>query len=105
MPDDLLQQIDVFGEGLAAGGRQRAGRERTVVLIGLGHGNVAFLLQGADVRGEIAVGHAQRVAQFGERQFRRGGEHGHDGQPPFLVDHTIELEEWFRVHATDSSFR
>ncbi len=91
LPDDLLQQIDVFSERLAARRRQRARRERTVVLIRLGHGHIAFLLQRANVRGEISVGHAQRVTQLGERQFRRGREHGHDGQPPFLVDHTVEL--------------
>jgi hypothetical protein len=33
LPDDLLQQIDVFSERLAARRRQRAGRKRAVVLI------------------------------------------------------------------------
>ena len=91
LPDDLFQQIDVISEGFAAGRRERAGGERAVVLIRLGHRHVAFLLQGADVRGEVAVGHAERVAQFGERQFRRGGEHGHDCQPALLVNHAVEL--------------
>ena len=91
LPDDLFQQVDVAGEGLAARGGERAGGQRAAVLIRLGHGEVALLLQGADMGGEVAVGHGQCVTQFGERQFRRGGEHGHDGQPAFLVDDTVEL--------------
>ena len=90
LPDDLFQQIDVISEGFAARSRERTGRERAVVLIRFGHRHVAFLLQGADVRGEVAVGHAERVAQLGERQFRRGGEHGHDRQPALLVNHAVE---------------
>ena len=28
------------------------------------------------------------------------GEQGHDRQPPFLVNNTIELKKWFRVHGS-----
>ena len=82
-----------MGEGFAARRRERAGSQRAVVLIGFGDGHKAFLLQGADVRGEIAIRHVQQVAQLGEGEFGRGGQRGHDGQPPFLVDHTVELEK------------
>ena len=91
LPDDFFQQVDVISEGFAAGRRKRAGRERAIILIRLGHGNVAFLLQGFDVRGEIAVGHFQRIAQLREGQFWRGGEHGHDGQAAFFMDDPIQL--------------
>ena len=98
LPDDLLQQGNVFGEGFSARCGERAGRERTVFLKRFGHGNQPFLLQGADVGGEVAVRQAQGVAQFGERQFRRRGEHGHDGEPPLLVDDTIKLEKRLGIH-------
>jgi len=91
LPDDLFQEVDVISEGFAARRRERAGGERAVVLIRLGHGDITLLLQGADVGGEIAVSHGQRVAQLGERQFRRGGQHGHDGQPALLMNHAVEL--------------
>src|SRR6187399_2341045 len=92
--ENLFQQIDVAGESFLAGSRQRAGGERTVVRVRLADGNIASLLQGADVGGEIAIRHAQRVAQLRERELGRSGEHGHDCQPAFLVNHTIELEKW-----------
>jgi len=104
LPDDLLQQIDIFSESLASGRRQRTRGERAVVLIRLGHGNIAFLLQGFDVGGQIAIGHPGGVAQFRERKLRRGGEHGHDRQPAFLVDQPIQLQKRFRVHATGVFF-
>ena len=100
LPDNLLQQVDVIGEGLPAGGSQGAGGEGSIVLEGFGHRQVAGLLKGADMGCEIAVGHTQPIAQLGERHFRRGGEHGHDRQPPLLVDDTIELEKGFRVHGS-----
>jgi len=96
--DDLLQESDVFGEGFPAGGRERTGGERAAVLEGFGDGNHAFLLQGADVSGEIAVGHIQGGAEFGERQFRRSGEHGHDAEPPLLMYDPIKLEKRLGVH-------
>ena len=89
--ENLFQQADVGGESFASGGGQRTRRERTIVLVGFADGNVAGFLQCADVRGDVPIGHVQRVAQFGERQFGRGGEHGHDRQPPFFVNHTVEL--------------
>lgn len=63
---DLFQQINVTRERLLAGGRQGAGRKRTILLVRFTDGDVPRLLQGTDMRGEIAVGHRQRVAQFGE---------------------------------------
>jgi hypothetical protein len=91
LPDNFLQHRNVFGKCLSSGGRQSASRERSPVLIGFGDGNITFLLQGFDVRREISVGHRERVAQFREGQFRRGGEHGHDRQPAFLMNHAVEL--------------
>ena len=99
MLDDRFQQVDVVGEGFFSGGGQRAGRVRTIVLKGFGDGNISRLLQSTDVRRKVSVRHRKRIAQFGERQFRRGGQHGHYRKPPFLVDNAIELEKWFRVHA------
>ena len=104
LSDDLLQQGDVFREGFPSGGGERTGRERAVVLKGFGHGHQAFLLQRADVGGEVAVRQAQGVTQFGERQLRRRGEHGHDGEPPFLVDDTIKLKKRCGVHGAGFGF-
>jgi len=89
--DDLLQQIDVAGEGFLAGRRQGAGRERAIVRKRFRDDHVTGLLERAHVRGQVAIGHCERIAHFGERELRRGGQHGHDGQPPFLVNHTVEL--------------
>ena len=97
--DDLFQQIDVVDKGFASGSGERTGVERTIVLVGLAHGDVARLLQRTDMRGDVSVCHVERVAQFRERKLRRSSEHGHDAQPPFLVDHPIKLKEWFGVHA------
>ena len=100
LADDLFEQVNVASEGFAPGLGKRAGGERAVVLVGLGHGNKTFLLQDADVRGEIAVGHVQRVAQLGKGKLCRGRECGHDGEPPLLVDDAVELKEQFGIHAT-----
>ena len=51
----------------------------SVVLVGFGHREVARLLEGAQVGGEVPVGHGQGVTQFGKGKFRRGGEHRQDG--------------------------
>ena len=93
LTDDLLQQADVFRKGFAARSRERAGGERTILLVGFGDGDEALLPQRADVRGEIAVRHVQGVAQFGEGKLRRGCERRHDGQSALLVNHAIELEK------------
>ena len=93
LPDNLIQQVNVLGEGFTAGRCEDAGSQRAVVLVRFGYGDEAFLLKRADVGGEIAVGHIQHVAQFGKGEFWRGGKGGHDGQPPLLVNHTVELEE------------
>ena len=97
--DDLLQQIDVAGEGFLAGRRQGAGRERAIVGKRFRYGHITRFLERAHVGGQVAIGHPERISHLGERELGRGGQHGHDGQPPFLVNHTVELEEWFRVHA------
>ena len=91
LADDLFQQVDVFREGFSAPDGEGTGRERAAVLVGFRHGDVAGLLQCADVCREVSVGHSERVAQLDERQFRRGGEHGHDRQPALLVNHAVEL--------------
>ena len=98
LPDDLLQQVDIGGEGGTAGRGEFAGGERAAVLVGLGHGHVTGLLEGADVGGEVAIGHGEGVAELGEREFGGGREHGHDGQPALLMDHPVELEVRFRIH-------
>lgn len=98
--DDLFQQIDVIGEGFSTGDGQRAGRERAVVLKGFGYSQVTGLLQSADVCRQVAIGHAERVPQFGEREVGRRSQQRHDRQPPLLVNHTIELQEGFWIHAS-----
>lgn len=97
--DDLLQQIDVAGESFLAGRRQGAGGQRAIVRKGFRDDHITRFLERAHVRRQIAIRHRESIAHLGERKLRRGGQHGHDGQPPFFVNHTVELEEWFRVHA------
>lgn len=96
--DDLFQQIDVIGECFASGSGERTGGERTIILVRLAYGDVTRLLQRTDMRGDVSVRHVERVTQFRERKLRRSSEHGHDTQPPFLVDHPIKLEKRFGVH-------
>ena len=98
LPDDLFQQVNVTAEGFFAARRQGAGGEGAVVRVGFADGHKPLLLQGADVGGEVAIGHAQGVAQFGEGQRGGRGKHGHDGQPAFLMDDPVKLEKRFGVH-------
>lgn len=97
---DLLQQINVAGEGFAPLPRQRVGRERPAFLEGLGHRDVARLVQGAHVGGEVAVSHAQGRAHFGEGKLGRRGQERHDCEPPLLVNDPVELEKRFGIHSS-----
>src|SRR5256885_9143125 len=72
--NDLFEQVDVGGEGSSAARREREGRQWPPALKFLGHRDVAGFLQRAEVRGDVAVGHVQRVAHFSERKLRRGGQ-------------------------------
>jgi hypothetical protein len=102
--DDFFQQVDVIGEGFVAGRSQRTGRVRPIVLKRFCYRNVTRLLESADVGRQVPVGHTQRIAHLRERQLWRGSQHGHNRQPPFLVDNAIELEEWFGVHVSSLRF-
>src|SRR6266850_851990 len=72
--DDLLQQVDVIGERLFARGGQGTGSERAVVLKRFGYGDISRLLERADVRGQVAIGHVQGVAHFGEGKINAIGQ-------------------------------
>ncbi len=98
LPDDLFEQGDVVGERLAAGGGEGAGGERAAFAERFGDGDVACLLQGADMGGDVAVGHLERVPEFGEGELRGRGEEGHDGETSLLVNDAVELKEGLRVH-------
>lgn len=89
--DDLLEQIDVMGEGRSASGGEGAGRQRAAFLEALGDGDVPGLLEGAEMKSEVAVRHLQRVADLGERYLWIGGQHGHNGQASFFVDDAVKL--------------
>src|SRR6185369_17521372 len=51
--DDLLQQIDVAGEGFLAGRRQGVGRERAIVRKRFRDDHVTGLLERAHVGGQV----------------------------------------------------
>ena len=99
MRNDVLQQVEVGAERFPAGGGQGISRDGAAGFHALGESDVAGLMQSAEMRGHVAVGHLERVADFGERQQRRRGEQGHDGEPPLLVDDAVEIEKRFRIHA------
>ena len=97
--NDVLQQVEVGGEGLPARGGQGVGGDGAAGLHALGEGHVARLMEGTEMRGHVAIRHLERVADLGEGKLRRRGEHGHNGQPPLLVDDAVEIEKRFRIHA------
>jgi len=96
--DQLLQQINVIGESLFPRRRQGAGRQWSIVLEGFRYRNISGLLQCANVSGQISIRHAEGLPHFGERQLGRGGQHGHNGEPAFLVDDPVELEKGLWIH-------
>jgi hypothetical protein len=98
--DYRFQQIDVIGEGLLACGGKGASGQGPIVLKRFRYGNITGLLQSPNMGREISVRHAQRVAHFREGQLGRSGQHGHNRQPPFLVDNAIELKKWLRIHVS-----
>jgi hypothetical protein len=101
---NLLQQRDVVSEGLLAVRCERQRGERAVVLEGLGDDDVAGLLKRPHVRGEVAVGHLEQVAQLGEGHLRSRHERGHDAEPSLFVDDAVELEKGFGLHGVGSRF-
>ena len=91
LPDDLLKQIDVLGKGGAADGCQGACGERSVLLETLCDRKIARLLQGADVGGDIAIRHPQRIPHLREGKLRIRRQHGHDSKPSLFMDNPIQL--------------
>jgi hypothetical protein len=89
---DLLEKVDIRAERLFAMRCQREGREGTAPLKTLRYRDVARLLQRSNMSSEIAVGEIQRITQLRKRELRRGGEQRHNGQPPLLVDDSVELK-------------
>lgn len=70
LANDLVEKVYVSCECFSSNGRQGAGRERPIILIGLGDGNVTGFLKRANMRCQIPIGHFKRCAHFGERKFR-----------------------------------
>src|SRR5206468_13078295 len=68
LPHDLFQQIDVAGERFASRRCQRVARQRPSALERLRHRQIPRLVQGADMRREVAAGHGRAVAELGERE-------------------------------------
>lgn len=68
LSNDLFQQVDVVAESFFAGFGQGASGERTPVLKSFGDGNVTGLLEGANVGGQVSIGHTERLAKLGEGQ-------------------------------------
>ena len=52
----------------------------------------------------VAVGHPQCFPDLREGKLGRGREQGHDRETHLLVNHAVQLEEWFRVHAAGFCF-
>ena len=100
--NNLSEEIDVVGEGLPARGRQRAGGERPAFAEGFGDGDIPSFLQRAKMNAEVAVGHAERVAEFGEVQVGGTSQECHQGHAPPFVNDAIELLKRCRVHASFS---
>jgi len=98
LADNLLEQSQVGGKGIATAGGQMAGRERTTVAKLFGDGHKASILQGSNVCDDVPIGHLQRVAELREGQFRAGGQQGHNSETPFFVDDLVELEKRLGVH-------
>ena len=98
LPDNFFEQVEVGTEGFASGGGEGVGSDGAGTFHVLGHGDVAGLVERAEVRGHIAVGHFERIADVGEGELRRGGQQRHGGEPPLLVDDAVKLEKRFRVH-------
>jgi hypothetical protein len=104
LPDDLLEHVNIAGEGFPARRRQGAGGEGAFVGQRFVDGHKPALLKRANVGGEVTIGHPQGLAQFGELQARGGGEHGHDGQAALLMDDPVKLEKRFGVHNVGPRF-
>ena len=98
LPDDLLQQPDVPGEGVAALPGEGAGREGTVVAEGLGDRQKPGLLERPEVGGEIPVGHRDRGFEVGEREFVGRRENRQDRQAALLVDDPVQLQDGLWIH-------
>ena len=98
--DDLLEEAHVLGEGPASGAREGVRGGGTSTFERFRDGDVTGLEEGAEVRGDVAVGHAEGVAEFGVEQAGGGREEGHDGQASLFVDHPVELEEGLGVHTS-----
>jgi hypothetical protein len=96
--DDLFEQIDVAGEGLAPGGGQSISRLRFAVLKALGYRHIAGFLQGAHVHAQIAIGHPQGIPYLGETQLGCRRQQRHNRQAAPLVDDAIELEHRVWIH-------
>ena len=98
--DNLFQEVDVGGKRLSAGGGQSEVGLGSAALKCFGYGQIPCFLQGPDVRGDVPVRHAQRVAHLGKGELGGGAKEGEDGQASLLMDHSIQLQERFWIHAS-----
>src|SRR5271167_2949366 len=90
---DVFQALQIAREGAPAGGGQRDRSGWFVWVADFAEADQARLFESAQVRGKVAVGELQPVAQFCEGKRLIGGEDGHDGQARFGVNGRLKLVE------------
>src|SRR5579871_4312216 len=88
---DGFQVIEIFRESPAAGAGELTARLRPAANELLVDGDVALLFQFLQMHTQVAVRHAQRIAQLGERQARRRRQCRDNRQPAALVQQRIEF--------------
>ena len=90
---DALQHREVFGKCRAAFRCEGVAGLRAVVLDFFGDGDMARVVERAQVCDQVAVAHFQLRLEVLERPTRARGEQGHYAEPPAFVDELVELVE------------
>ena len=94
---DVFQPLQIAREGAPTGGRERHDRGRFIWVADFTQAEQPRLFERAQVRGEVAVGESQSVAQFREGERLIGSEDGDDGQARLGVDGRFEFVERLTV--------
>jgi hypothetical protein len=89
---DLFQQIQVIREFRASARGQGVAGLRTIEDF-LRDRDQAGVVQGAQMRDQIAIAHLQLRFQILKGPARAGGKQGHDPEPALFVDGLVELVE------------
>src|ERR1017187_1396215 len=100
--DDVFQTLQIARERAPTGGGKRHDGRRFIRVADFAQADQACLFERAQVRGEIAIGEFQAVAQFCEGQRFVGGEDGHDGEARLGVNGRRQFVE---RRAVDGQFR